>query len=306
MQQITDHVFSLPARPAFYTGPLAPNVFLVRDGQEGALVDSGFSDEESVGRRLEWLRALGGLQLRYIVLTHHHFDHASGAHRLAQATGAQVVIHPQEEEFLRRWEEEIPQDVDVPGEEAQFRERVRRFRQDAAQAAQGARHLGDGETLRVGSLTLEALHTPGHTMGSLCLLLQEEGVLFTGDTVLGLGTVAVSPPPYGDMALYLRSLERLKGLGASLLLPGHGPPVKEVARKIQELIDHRHEREGQVLALLREGKDTVAALVRAIYPELDRRLLPMARRQVEAHLHKLEREGRVRRLPGEEPRFVPA
>jgi len=306
VQQITDHVFSLPARPAFYTGPLAPNVFLVRDGDEGALVDSGFSDEESVGRRLEWLRGMGGLCLRYIVLTHHHFDHASGAHRLAQATGAQVVIHPQEEEFLRRWEEEIPQDVDVPEEQAQFRERVRRFRQDAAQAAHGARHLRDGEALRVGSLTLEAVHTPGHTMGSLCLLLREEGVLFTGDTVLGLGTVAVSPPPYGDMALYLRSLERLKGLGASLLLPGHGPPVKEAARKIQELIDHRHEREEQVLALLREGKDTVAALVRAIYPELDRRILPMARRQVEAHLHKLEQEGRVRRLAGEEPRFVPA
>jgi glyoxylase-like metal-dependent hydrolase (beta-lactamase superfamily II) len=303
-QQVSDHVYSLPARPAFYTGPLAPNVYLVWDGDEGALIDSGFSDDDSVRQRLAYLERFPGLRLRYIVLTHHHFDHASGAHRLAEATGAQVLLHPQEVTLLHRWQDDIPQDVDVPEEAGELRERALRFRRDAAQAAQGAGPLQDEEVVRIGGLTLEAVHTPGHTMGSLCLLLREEGVLFTGDTVLGLGTVAVSPPPYGDMALYLRSLERLKGLGASLLLPGHGPPVRDVAHKIQELIDHRHERERQVLGLLAQGKDTVNALLGAIYPELDRRIIPMARRQVEAHLHKLEQEGKVRRLPGAEPRFV--
>ncbi|MCS7275598.1 MAG: MBL fold metallo-hydrolase [Dehalococcoidia bacterium] len=307
VRQLTDHVRVLAASPPFYIGPLAPNVYLVADGDEGALVDSGFADEASVQARIEYLRGLPGLRLRYIVLTHHHFDHASGAARLAEATGAQVLLHPDEAPFLRDWEADAPQDLEAPEGQEEWARRAREFRQEAARAAQGAAFLADGDVLRVGSLTLQAVHTPGHTMGSLCLLLREEGVLFTGDTALGLGTVAVSPPPHGDMALYLQSLERLKGLGASLMLPGHGPPVKEVGRKLQELVDHRLERERQVLSLLAQGKGTVMELVRAIYPELDRRILGMARRQVEAHLHKLMAEGRVvRQGEGAEARYVPA
>jgi ribonuclease/clavin/mitogillin len=307
VRQLTDHVRVLAASPPFYIGPLAPNVYLIADGDEGALVDSGFADQESLQARIQYLRGLPGLRLRYILLTHHHFDHASGAARLAEATGAQVRLHPDEVPFLRDWQADAPQDLEVPEGQEEWARRSQEFRREAARAAQVAAPLGDGETLTVGSLTLQAVHTPGHTMGSLCLLLREEGALFTGDTALGLGTVAVSPPPHGDMALYLQSLERLKGLGASLLLPGHGPPVKEAGRKLQELIDHRLERERQVLSLLAQGKGTVPELVRAIYPELDRRILGMARRQVEAHLHKLMAEGQVlRQGEGPEARYVPA
>jgi glyoxylase-like metal-dependent hydrolase (beta-lactamase superfamily II) len=102
----------------------------------------------------------------------------------------------------------------------------------------------DGAVLNVGGLSLEVVHTPGHTLGSICVYMRAERALFTGDTALGLGTVAISPPPYGDMALYLQSLERLKALDASVMFPGHGRPVEDVARKL-ELIEHRHERESR-------------------------------------------------------------
>ena len=151
----------------------------------------------------------------------------------------------------------------------------------------------------MGSLTLQVIHTPGHTLGSVCIYMPQERALFTGDTALGLGTVAISPPPYGDMALYIQSLERLKTLDCAVMLPGHGQAVHDVPHKLQELIDHRHEREEQVLRLLADGKNTPPAMLSAIYPELDKRIMPMARRQIEAHLAKLEAEGRVRRS-GEE------
>lgn len=304
VREVTPRIRALVTRPPFYIGPLPPNVYLVADGDEGALIDSGFSDDDSVESRLEYLKGLPGLRIRYIVLTHHHFDHSSGAYRLQEATGAEVVLHPQEEQFLRDWRSEAPQDVDVPEGQEEWARRVEQFRRDAARVS-AARYLSDGETLQVGGLTIQAVHTPGHTMGSLCLYLREEGALFTGDTVLGLGTVAVSPPPYGDMALYLASLERLKGLGAAVMLPGHGPPVQDVTRKLQELIDHRHEREAQVLQLLGQGRNTVRQLLGYIYPELDRRIVPMARRQILAHLHKLQAEGRVRRSQeGDEDRWT--
>src|SRR3990170_6158317 len=95
--EITPRIHSIEAPPAFYTGPQAPNVFLVTDGGEGALIDSGFGDEQSLRARLEYLRERPDVKVRYIILTHHHFDHTSGAHRLRQATGAQGVMHPQEE-----------------------------------------------------------------------------------------------------------------------------------------------------------------------------------------------------------------
>ena len=155
--------------------------------------------------------------------------------------------------------------------------------------------IAGGGMLMVGDLTLEVVHTPGHTLGSICVYVREEQALFTGDTALGLGTVAVSPPPFGDMALYLDSLERLKGYQSAVMLPGHGPPVHEVQRKLQELIDHRHEREAQVLKLIAGGKRTPTAMLSAIYPELDKRIIPMALRQIEAHLAKLEAEERVAR-----------
>jgi glyoxylase-like metal-dependent hydrolase (beta-lactamase superfamily II) len=303
--ELSPHIFSIPAQPAFYTGPQAPNVFLVHDAGEGALIDSGFGDEKSVKERLEFLNEHPEIAVKHIVLTHHHFDHSSGAQQLREATGASVVLHPKEEEFLLDSGSEAPQDIEVPDgdrepteEEKKIREAVEKFREQAAEAKPDA-HIGDGDRITVGRLTLDVVHTPGHTLGSVCLYLREERALFTGDTALGLGTVAISPPPYGDMALYLQSLERLKTMDCALMLPGHGQAVHEVRAKMQELIDHRHDREAQVLRLMSDGKRTPKAMLSAIYLELDRRIVPMALRQIEAHLCKLEAEGRVKRAGDE-------
>ena len=296
--EITARIHSLPAPigSGLYTGPQAPNVFLVTDGGEGALIDSGFGDEQSVKARLEYLEGRPDVNLRYIVLTHHHFDHSGGAQQLRKATGAQVVMHAQEERLLRDWQGDAPQDIDIPAEQKGIAEQVQRFRRQAAEAAPDAA-IADGDVLNVGELVLEVVHTPGHTLGSICIYLRDERALFTGDTALGLGTVAISPPPHGDMRLYLESLERLKGYDAALMLPGHGRPVQDVARKLQELIDHRHEREEQVLRLLADGMTTPRAMVGAIYPELDRRIVPMALRQIEAHLAKLAEDRRAEAAP---------
>jgi glyoxylase-like metal-dependent hydrolase (beta-lactamase superfamily II) len=148
--------------------------------------------------------------------------------------------------------------------------------------------------IQVGGITVECLHTPGHTAGHLCFYVPEEKVIFAGDNVLGVGTAAIPPPPHGDMGQYVASLRRMKDVDATLLLPGHGPPVKEPPRKIQELIDHREQREDQILHLLDGGRDTVKSLVKGIYPELDKRLLQMAQGQVLSHLHKLQDEGKLK------------
>lgn len=304
--EVAPGVHSIPAAVPFYDGPYPPNVYLVVSDGEAALIDSGFGDEGSLQARLEFLGGHAGLRLSYIVLTHHHWDHAGGAQRLRQASGAQVVMHRQEAPFLRDLSRRVPlaESSLRPDREATGHDRApatssEQALREAAAQANPERLLAGGEVLSVGSLELEAIHTPGHTLGSLCLYLRQGRVLFSGDTILGLGTVAVSPPPYGDMGLYLESLERLKGYDIALICPGHGPPVRDAARKIQELIDHRRQREAQILELVAGGAATLPQLLGEVYPELDRRLTDMARQQILAHLHKLAREGKVK-LQGED------
>jgi glyoxylase-like metal-dependent hydrolase (beta-lactamase superfamily II) len=289
---ITPHVTSLHVDLSWFPQPYPPNVFLVRDGAEAALIDGGFGDDESYNKRIAALRALEGVALKYIIITHHHYDHSSGAHRLREATGAKIVVHRAEEELLLNPKLETG-DMEIPEEHTEAREMAKKWRHEAAKAVPDIR-VEDGDVLGVGRLHLRCVHAPGHTDGHLCVFLEEERLLFAGDNVLGVGTAAISPPPHGDMGEYIRSLRKMQSLDAALLAPGHGPLVKEPNRKLQELIDHRQQREDQIVGLLAGGKDTAKSLVKAIYPELDRRLMGMATGQVLAHLHKLQSEGKLK------------
>jgi hydroxyacylglutathione hydrolase len=291
-QQISEHVTSLHVDLSWFPQPYPPNVFLIRNGAEAALIDSGFGDDESFNKRTEILKSLNGVNLKYIILTHHHYDHSSGAHRLREATGAKVVVHKAEEQLLLNPASETG-DMEIPEEQKEAREQAKKWREEAAKAVPDIR-LNDGDVLEIGGLHLRAVHAPGHTAGHLCSLLEEDNVLFAGDNVLGVGTAAIAPPPHGDMAEYIRSLKKMQALEASLLAPGHGPPVKEPHRKIQELIDHRQQREDQIVGLIADGKDSAKALVKAIYPELDKRLMSMATGQVLSHLHKLQSDGKLK------------
>jgi glyoxylase-like metal-dependent hydrolase (beta-lactamase superfamily II) len=284
--EITPHVTSLHVDLSWFPQPYPPNVFLIRDGREAAVIDAGFGDDESFNKRMEVLGDLGDAKLKYIIITHHHYDHSSGAHRLREATGAQIVVHRDEETLLVNPEEESG-DFEIPEDQKEAREQAKKWRTEAAKATPDVR-VNDGDVLNVGSLHLRCVHAPGHTAGHLCIFLEEDGVLFAGDNVLGMGTGVTS-----DMAEYIRSLRKMQSLNAALLAPGHGPVVKEPNRKLQELIDHRQQREEQIVALLAQGKDSVKSLVKAIYPELDKRLLMMAQGQVLSHLRKLQSEGKV-------------
>ena len=125
MEQVSPHVYSLHVPLPWFPQPYPPNVFLIVDGNEGALIDAGFPDDESIGKRIEMLSEFPGLNVRYIVITHHHFDHASGAPKLREATGARVVMHKDEAPLLQRAaSEELPSDVEVPAERKEYAERV--------------------------------------------------------------------------------------------------------------------------------------------------------------------------------------
>jgi glyoxylase-like metal-dependent hydrolase (beta-lactamase superfamily II) len=153
--------------------------------------------------------------------------------------------------------------------------------------------LNDGDVVRAGNLNLTAIYTPGHTDDHLSFLIAEDGAVFTGDLILGQGSSMVTYPE-GDVAAYLRSLERLAALQPRILFPGHWDPVTDAMGKIEEYRKHRLEREAQVLAEVRRGRGTAAELTRRVYGELNEKLTIAAEMTMRAHLRKLVDDGAVR------------
>ena len=209
-------------------------------------------------------------RIEAILVTHGHPDHYPGAAPLARATGAPVYAH---------CNATFPHD----------------------------RSLVEGERVLAGDVSLLALEAPGHARDHLVFVLERERALFTGDVIIGTGTVVIAPPN-GDMRAYQRTLHRLSDEygDASMIYGGHGPEMPDAHAKIAEYIAHRERREAEILSLLSAGPATIPALVTSIYRDVDERLWPAAARQILAYLIALEREARVngtelqRPLTGEE------
>lgn len=141
---------------------------------------------------------------------------------------------------------------------------------------------------------LRALATPGHAADHVCFL-SEDGLCLSGDLVLGLGSTIV-PPGGGSLAAYMDSLRRLQAEELDLIAPGHGPWITDPAAKLAEYVEHREMRERRLLAALKRGERSRAALLAEAWDDIPIELLPMAAMAMEAQLEKLEGEGR---LPGE-------
>jgi len=159
---------------------------------------------------------------------------------------------------------------------------------------EGAEHLRDGQTIVAGRVSLVAVHTPGHSSDHVAFHLPQARALFTGDAVLGRGTSFIDPPD-GDLGAYMRSLRRMRDLGPCTLYPGHGPVSLRADEKLGEYMDHRAEREDQIVDAMAGGARTIPELVSIIYAAHPPEVHPLAARSVLAHLVKLEAEGRVAR-----------
>jgi glyoxylase-like metal-dependent hydrolase (beta-lactamase superfamily II) len=162
-----------------------------------------------------------------------------------------------------------------------------------ADHAEGAELLGAPVTLPVDGQEVgpfRALGTPGHSADSVCLLFG--AVCFTGDTVLGTGSVFIAPGE-GSLSAYLASLRRLRELDLEVLCPGHGPYVWDPAAKLDEYLSHRLDREHRLLEALDAGLRSRDDLLDAAWSDTPQELRPAAALTLAAHLEKLSEEGRL-------------
>ena len=153
--------------------------------------------------------------------------------------------------------------------------------------------LADGDVVPTDDGDLHVLLTPGHAPDHLSLWHPDSRTLFVGDMMQQGNTVVILASHGGSLADYLRSLQRMAALQPARALPAHGPVIDDPLALIQRYIDHRAQREAQVLDALAGNRHTVEAIVEKIYPSLQEALIPMARESVLAHLQKLAVEHRV-------------
>lgn len=222
-----------------------------------------FATERAALDALLTERAGAGAEIVAVLVTHHHGDHIGYAFELAQRWGAPIYAHA-----LTAARVDFPVDVAL---------------------ADGDRlELDDGYVLR-------ALFTPGHAPGHLVYCEERTGIAYAGDLVAGIGTILIDPADGGDMSAYLDSLARLGAARPTALVPSHGPVITAPQECLERYITHRRQREGRVLAALNAGATRMPELLAGAYGDTPREIWWLAERSLDAHLRKLEGEGRVRR-----------
>ena len=246
---------------AFNPGPITGDgnwTWLIL-GRVPTLIDAGTGDP----RHLDGVEAaLGGARLAQVLVTHGHGDHASGAVPLRERFGV--------ERFVK---------MPWPGRDAKW---------PVTWTA-----LADGESLEVGDTELTAFHTPGHAPDHVCFWHEPSRTLFGGDLAIKGTTVWIPASLDGDLASYMNTVERMLALGPARILPAHGPVIDDPDSVLRGYLEHRRERETQIVSALRAGDATPAEIVARVYRGLKESLVPLARESVTAHLLKLQREGRA-------------
>jgi glyoxylase-like metal-dependent hydrolase (beta-lactamase superfamily II)/8-oxo-dGTP pyrophosphatase MutT (NUDIX family) len=229
------------------------------------VVDPGSPDDAQTDLLVDLLRRQPELRPLAVVLTHHHGDHIGGARRTAEALGIPIWAH-------QLTASRVPFPV--------------------------ARLLEEGEVLVLDGpfpMRWRVLHTPGHAPGHLTLIDERTRSAVVGDMVAGLGTIVIDPPE-GDMAEYLRQLERLQH-EVRCLYPAHGPMQPDGPGKLEAYLVHRRWREDKVRQVLHglEGPATLEQLVPLAYDDVAAFVWPIAERNTHAILLKLLGEGAVHR-----------
>lgn len=242
------------------------NAFLLGGG-EAVLVDPATPLAEEQERLLAALAAFAedGGRVRAIWLTHHHRDHTGAVERVRRELGVPVLAHPASVAPLAR------QGIALDDT------------------------LADGHRVELAGdppVTLRVLHTPGHTRGHLAFFEENTRSLIAGDLVSALSTIVVDPPD-GDMDDYLASLAAMAELAPATLFPSHGPVILDAVGKLEEYRQHRLEREASILDAWDRGLTSAAAMVAEVYTDVPAIVHPIAMRQIEAHLIRLRRLGRL-------------
>jgi glyoxylase-like metal-dependent hydrolase (beta-lactamase superfamily II) len=291
------------------------NVYLIKGARGYLLVDSGWNADESFTTFHNYLlkHNIGFEEIKQIIITHVHPDHYGMAGRIKQLSGAKLIMHHIEKDFIK------PRYIDMNELLAQTDKLLSTngFTEDEVAILRDASldivnlivptppdtTLHDGEIIKNGAFTFQAIWSPGHSSGHICLYEPKKKLLFSGDHILPNITPNVSLNPQSidnPLGRYIESLQQIKKLDIELVLPGHDEPFNNLKERIDEIIRHHNQRNLEILRTLAPGEKTAHKIAQAIswgnnsgwknLPPFHQR---MALFETLAHLEMMAGEGRV-------------
>ncbi|WP_338603265.1 MBL fold metallo-hydrolase [Sulfolobus tengchongensis] len=235
-------------------GPLKyVNAYLIKDGKESLLIDTGLPTQEDIMVLNNYLREYGYPDL--VVITHYHPDHM-GLVRLFK--DSKILIHERELSYLNyllsdEYEREMKAFFSANGFPHELIQKLFRNRNRFHDIIEGVTFntVRDGDIIKIADKQLKVIWTPGHTMGHICLTYED--VIFCGDHILQDVTPNVSLLKLDDNPLkgYLESLDRVKNLDVEQLYPAHGEPFKEFRLRIEEIKNHHKQRLSEILRIIK-------------------------------------------------------
>lgn len=237
---------------------------------ELAIIDPGPDDPCHLQSLLS---AIDGRAVRGIFVTHGHDDHASLAGKLSATIDAPVYAYGV---AMRQ--------VNHGCSIAPMEEFAQDFKPDYP--------IENGEHITGSGWTIEAIYTPGHTPDHLCYYWLEQDILFSGDHIMGWSTTAISPP-HGHMGDYMNSLRAIMSLKPRMIIPTHGPVLKDPKTHIHGLLAHREYRSQQILEALNYERATPRQLTKLLYPDLPPMVYDAAQLSLLAQLIHLWEKGEV-------------
>ena len=306
MKQIYDKIHRIELPVPF---PLkTTNVYLV-DEEPITLIDTGVKTDTSFQVLTDSLRRLGyGIEdIKRILITHGHLDHYGQAKRISALSGAEVYIHAEAHQriqsmarFTRHVASVLLQNG-APKDSVEETLGYMEWAQQWGEPLDDVHFMNEGDEIRFHNMVLRPIHCPGHSPGLICFYLEARGILITGDHLLK----EISPNPiinplpngagprYTSLKKYMDSIRKIADLEVSLVLPGHGEPIRDFNAALQKILNHHDQRLALVLSILSRAEMTAYDVSRALFPDSKSFEVFLGVSEALGHLSILLEEGKI-------------
>ena len=242
--------------------------YIIGEGKV-AVVDPGPADSAHIDALL---KGLEGETITHVLVTHTHMDHSPGCALLRQHCDAPTYAYGPHGAGKLESGIQVEEGGDME------------FAPDVL--------IKDGDIISGAGWSVECVYTPGHTSNHMCFAYREQKALFTGDHVMGWSTSIISPPD-GDMGDYLQSLNKLLTRDDAIYWPTHGPAIDNPKSFVEKFIEHRAERESQIINCLQRNLTSIEVMVPDMYNDLPEFMYPAAARSVLAAMEHMANKGDI-------------